>query len=528
MAGRGKGWRIQGRALMGVYRILIDWNGNGTLGDANEDITADVMNMESFRGRDSASQLSGRSRAGSLILTLENSAGKYNSFNSASAIYGNILPGRKVQVQTFDSFPYTFPIVFAGTPVWTGYLDRIEISPSPHHAHRATLYASGVLARVAGKKAHVAMQTSRRTDQAIGDVLDDVGIAAGDRDLETGQTTMNRWWCDNQDGLNALRDIEGTEWGFLWEKADGDIAFADRHFRFTETRCITAQATFSDANGALIAYSSIDQGDPLREIFNIVEAKVQRHTVGSLATLWTLSESGTNSPVIDAGATRIWWASYPNPDSVTNAVAVDAWTTPVENTDYEANTQAGGGGTDKSSVLTVTVTKFAQAMKIQIQNTDTVAVYLTLLQARGTPVTADDPVTVTAEDSTSQTAYGERTYPIPGPFIPDTDEAENYVGAVVSAYKDPIPTLRVAISANRNQTAYANAIVREINDRVTVVATNDSDLGINEDFFIEAIRHRIDQHRHHWVIFDLSSVRGFSGFWVLGVSRLGLETRVAY
>lgn len=514
-------------ALPATYAVKVDWNADGDLSDAEEDITGDVMGVETFRGRDYASQLTGRSSAGMCTIKLDNRSGKYNSFNTASPIYGNVVPGRKVQIQTDDSFPYTFPFVFAGTPIWTGWLERIEPNISPDRHKTAVLYAYGSLAMVNQKKTRVAMQTNRRTDQAIGDVLDDIGWSAADRDLETGQTTMSRWWANDVYGLYALRQIEATEFGFLWEKADGKIAFADRHFRLSNSASLTSQATYSDA-AATLNYSGIQQQDPLKEIFNLVEAHVQRYTVGSLAVLWTLSESGANSPKIEPGQTRTWWASYPNPDSATNAMAVDAWTTPVENTDYEANTQAGGGGTDKSSMITVAVTKFANAMKISLTNTDTVDIYVTLLQARGTPVTADDPVKIVAEDSTSQTAYGQRTYPITAQFIPDSDEAMDYTNYVLSIYKDSIPVLRLNLWANRNQDHYAEAIARDINERVTVVATGNAGLGINEDFYIEAIRHSINQDRAHRIEFDLSPVRGYGGFWVLGVSRLGTETRMAY
>ena len=69
---------------------------------------------------------------------------------------------------------------------------------------------------------------------------------------------------------------------------------------------------------------------------------------------------------------------------------------------------------------------------------------------------------------------------------------------------------------------------REIGDRITVVADNDTGLGINEDFFIEAEKHHVDRNRHHTVTWKLSPATAFSGMWVLGVSRLGTETRLAY
>ena len=46
--------------------------------------------------------------------------------------------------------------------------------------------------------------------------------------------------------LSALRQVESTEAGFIRETNDGKIAFEDRHFRLTNTKSKTSQATFAD------------------------------------------------------------------------------------------------------------------------------------------------------------------------------------------------------------------------------------------------------------------------------------------
>ena len=81
------------------YTVSIDWNNNGVWTDAGDDITARVLSLEWSRGRDYASQLTGRSTAGSLMIRLDNRSGDYSSFNAASPLAGNILPGRKVRIQ---------------------------------------------------------------------------------------------------------------------------------------------------------------------------------------------------------------------------------------------------------------------------------------------------------------------------------------------------------------------------------------------------------------------------------------------
>jgi len=378
---------------------------------------------------------------------------------------------------------------------------------------------------------HLAMQTNIAAGTLIGLILDEIGWPSADRDIDTGKTTIKRYWTGGIRGLTAIQRVELSEGGFLWEAKNGNIAFDDRHARLAGD-ALTSQVTFSDAGGAALSYTKIEEQDPLAGLFNIFPAKVQRYTVGALATLWTLSESGSDSPSIAAGATKTFWASFPNPDSATDAVAVDAWTTLVENTDYEANTQSGGGGTDRSADLIITLTKFDTRMKIAVKNNHASdLVYLTLLQARGTPVTADNPVYVQAEDTDAQKLkYGERTWPLnmSPEYIPDTAEAQDWCNFNLAIYKEPIPKLAVTVMGNRDGSHRAEVLTRDIGDRMTIVAQNDANFGINKDFFIEWERHQIDRKHFHWVTWGLSGAEEFSDWFVWGTSKWGTTTRWAY
>lgn len=513
----------------GTYTFQVDWNGDSDFGDTGEDVTSRTLRVEFVRGRDTASQLTGRSASGRLVAVLNNESGDYSSFNTASPLTGNIVPGRKVRLLGGSgSFPYTFPIVFDDNVVWTGFLERLIPEPSPGGPNLARLEAVGPLGYLNQRRVSMAMAATIATGAAVDDVLDAAGWPAADRSIDTGQTTMTRFWTDRVETVTALRKVEDTENGFIVETRAGKLAFEDRHHRLAGTH-LTSQATFSDAAGAARRYSGIRQEDPLPSIFNVFEVTVQRYTVGGLAVLWTLSESGANSPALLAGESKTWWASYPNPDSATDGIAVDAWTTPVASTDYTVNTQSGGGGSDLSASVAVAVEKFAQTMKITLTNNSASDGYVTLLQARGTPVTADDPVTMMAEDATSQTSYGERTYPAPGEFVPDTDEGQDWATYNLGIYKDPIPLLAITLAANRDNTHLAEALTRDISDRITVVAENDAGLGINEDFFIEAEHHVIDMAgARHQVTWDVSPASGYAGTWVLGISELGISARWAY
>ena len=504
-----------------TYVVSIDWNANDVFTDSGEDITADVIEM-SWRcgGRDYASQLVGRSTSGFCSLTVTNETGKYNSFNSASALYGNLLPGRKIKI-TMD-----------GVAMFRGFLDTIEPLPHISGIHRAIIRGIGPFAYIAQRKVSIALQQNKTTDQLIGTVLTEAGWPAGDTVNDAGLTTLKWFQTGGKvDVLSALREIEAAEFGFINENKSGQIVFHNRHHRMNTSVSTTSQATLTDAPAGALRYNAIKQMDPLKEVFNIIEATVRGFTVQASAVLWTLPEAAAtnDSPPIDVGETKVFWAQYPNPQSPAQASFVSAWTTLVATTDYLAFDAADGTGENLTANCTVVLTKFDNAMKISISHNAVRKAYVTFLQARGTPVYENDPTVIKAEDSTSKTKYGERTFPIGSRWIPTTDEATDYTNFILGIYKDPRPILRLTINAEMSAAALSFAANREVADRVTVVASGAADLGISADFFIEAQTHRVTNGgKSHKLELDVSPTDGFGGFWSLGNSLLGVDTKLAY
>ena len=514
------------------YTVLVDWNNDGDFTDSGDDITSDVLSLSWERGRDYASQLQGRSVAGKLSAVLVNTGGKYSPSNTSSALTGNILPGRTVKVQAGSgSFPYTFPVAFNDGVRWQGKLDRILPAPAAEGVKTATLTAFGTLGYLNQFETQLASQTNRRTDQAVGDILDDVGwTESDDRDLDTGKTTISRFWISGKKAIDALRLVEEAEAGFLLESKSGQIAFQNRHHRITQTASTTSQATFSDADGAAHTFVEVDQDDPLGTIVNHVEATARTFDTASVAVLWTHPETGSASPTLAPGEAKTFEAEFPNPDAANSAMEVDAWTTPAATTDYLLNSASGGGGTNLTSDITVTQTKAAERMAITLTNSVTGSDgYVTKLQARGTAVSTKNPCIVRAIDTTSQGIYGERKYVAKTQFIPTTSEAQDWCEYQVAIFASPTNILTMTIPASTSGNI-GQVLGRDISDRVTVTATNDAKLGISADFFIESERHQVSEGgQQHVAVWQLSPASGgYSQFWVLGVGVLGTSTVPAF
>jgi hypothetical protein len=509
--------------VVATYKLQVDWNNDGDWGDTGEEIDMGrVRGITCSFGRDRASQLTGKSKSGSLRATLDNRSGDYNQFNSDSPIYGNILPGRPVRLLGTSATQ-------SDQAIWQGYLLRITPQVFLGGDATAILEATGPLGQINLDQIEVAMVTSQRTDQVVDDILDAAGWAAGSsyRTLDSGKTTISRYWKSQSYAIPALQEIESTEGGFVRESKSGQIVFDNRHHRLAGVG-LTSQATYSDASGAARVYSGLIMDDPLPHIFNIFQTDVQTYTTASVAVLWTLSETGASSPSIAPGVARTYIARYPTTASANNARGVALWTTTAVTTDMLANTAADGSGSNVSASIGIAVSKSSETMEITLTNNTSATAYITKLQARGTAITADDPASIKQEDATSQTGFGKRTWPSKTKFIPDTGEALDWADFNLSIYKDPTAVLQLSYFANRDTNAINEMLDRDISERVTVEAENNADLSIDRDFFIEAVNHQISANRLHKVTYLLSDAVQFSDFWVLNTSALGTSTRLAY
>ena len=81
---------------------------------------------------------------------------------------------------------------------------------------------------------------------------------------------------------------------------------------------------------------------------------------------------------------------------------------------------------------------------------------------------------------------------------------------------------------NRSTATLTDIMSRNISDLVTVTATSDAGLGLNEGFFLENMHHKIDSTLTHRATFTLSQASGYAGMFLIGTSSLDNSTRLAY
>ena len=345
-------------------------------------------------------------------------------------------------------------------------------------------------------------------NELTGTLVDNIATAAGwagGTSIDAGQDTIPYAYWSKVMARFALQEVEESELGFIYIDRAGKLVYEDRHHRYSATHQ-TSQATFDNTMAQII----YDLG--VSSVKNEARATVTPWDLQGIAELWRLEEV----PYIPAGESLTWWGD--------SEYFVDAWTAPVATTDYLANTQADGGGDNKTGDIVIVETKLAKTIKLVVTNNAAVGVYMTLLKARGTYYDDLTKVSRKSSDATSQGLYQKRTLELDGKFLTDADKAQDFCDYGIARFKDPQPEVKMIIT-NKDATNLTQILTRNISDRITVKNTR---LGLDKDFFINAMEHEISEggllHICTWYLVDASN----EDFWCLDFSELGIGTRLGY
>jgi len=170
-----------------------------------------------------------RFEAGEAIVVLRNSAGNYSPNNSGGDYYPNVKRRKRINIRVaYDSVTYDeyTGFIIAWTPDWLddGGLvpvmvldcaDLIYIS-SQHQINDD----SGYDAELSGTR--------------IGNVLDEIGWPADDRDIDAGEETMQATGAlANENAQEHIFNVAKSEPGQYYIAGDGDVQWEDRNHRNT-------------------------------------------------------------------------------------------------------------------------------------------------------------------------------------------------------------------------------------------------------------------------------------------------------
>ena len=457
-----------------TWTFEVDWDKDGTY--TNE--TAYIQKLIIRRGR--RESISGDSYAhvdiGELSATAIDPGGRYNFFNTSSALNGYLIPNRPVRVKYTDGD--------LGYWLYQGLLSDIR---NQRKEKVSRLEAKDHLRYLTDRDGD---NVALHTDQTVRDAIADLLLAAeftnlvdaltfpfvfpgtlDPSDLDDNGDLIPIWWGDpTKKVLDQINEIADAFAGSFFINTDGVAAYRAR------AQGGAAVVTLNDAD----VKDDTDMQQPWDEVRNQIRivAKPRTTTPTTTDEIWRLYDK----PYIAAGASLTIWAEYQYDGEYAPYKTV---VTPVNNTDYESNTLEDGTGTDGSGSIAIVMTTYTTEAKLVITNNAAYGQYITMLKLRGQLYIAPQSSTMTASDTDSQTAYDKRGLTIESRWMQDTVVAQMHADHAKLLYANPRKVVWVVIH-NRPSIQFAC-------DLFDKVALNLTELSATGSYQVTYIEHAIDR-----------------------------------
>jgi len=436
------------------YTLAIDWNNDGTY-SSSENEQDNMLAWNSERGRDFFLNSGGNglepTNEGKLTITLNNSDGRYDPFNADSPLYPNVVPGRSIQFIIQDTSTLTNHTIFTG-----------EIDDIRPFAQEKTVEITAVdkMRALSDLDVTIALNADIKVSDAITEILETAGST--DYDIDSQLDIISYWWVNQQKVTNAIQELCDASWGTFFIANDGTAKYHKRQRAVSSVLTLAQDTILKD----------IEINQPWDVVRNNIDVIVHPLVQQATSTLWTLQDT----PSVTTSDTIELWGTYSYNNQPVSATSVS-----FSSSDYLANSDAGGAGTDMSSDFTVTADIFGESVKFTIRNNAATTGYITLLQIRGDALTSPDPVRLNTSSSDSIALYKNRTFKLNSKWLQNTNLgislSETINGLLSSPRKYPV--IRIDTRPDIQYTA-------DLFDRISLTI---AELGVDGAYRIGKISH---------------------------------------
>lgn len=316
-------------------------------------------------------------------------------------------------------------------------------------------------------------------------------------------------WDEGLIALDAIRDVCDSELGRFYSDRTGQLVFIGRQHLLADKTSLLTLTTTPDA----LHY---DYGS---QVINNVELSMMPRALGALHTvLWTLNTS------LRVGVDETRTISVRFTDSDNRGVGALSVDDLVAGVDYVASQNQDGSGQDRTSFLQVSVLDVGFAgLTLLIKHSFGKTLYVQPgMVLKGQPITLGDRVTISRRDPASEALRGALGMEAFLSLASDVEVAEQFGDFELKRRAALLGAVRrVELTIAQEETA---VLARTVFDRITVT---DSDSGHSADYFILGEDHRIGRdglHRCQWLLEPAVD----HAYWILGTSKLGTDTELAF
>lgn len=350
-----------------AWGVEVDWDGDYIFDGSNE--AKYMVGIRGQRGRPRYVTRNGQGfekvNTGRFYITLDNSTGRYDAWNTSSPLYPNVTYGRDVNIKVRSFATDTVYNVFRGL------IEDIQPSNTLDGEKRVIITVVDGWQYLRNYTARYAIQQNITPDEAIGFILDSVSWPSRwGRNLDAVLDNIRYWWANgNKIAANEIDDVAESFLGYFFIDNTGRASYKSRSNVGTSFADLTSSVLLKD----------VTLPQPWDYSRNLTRIKVHPRTAAATGVIYQLV-GNTPSVVPGAANALTLFGNY-----TYNNVAVPATNivTPVATTDYTMNTASDGSGSNQTANCTVTITDFGDSVKFIITNNSGVTVYITKLQLRG-------------------------------------------------------------------------------------------------------------------------------------------------
>lgn len=457
---------------------------------------------------------------GQLDVEINNSQGNsaatlgYYSPNHASCRDGWTL-GAKIRVKLVSG---------ANTRYWLYRIKDIRPVPGQYRERRVEVVASDYIEEFSKRKVNgLDIQHDRRGDELLTLLTASLPFAPVVTDFDTGAFTMPYAFHDERDEetycMTVLQKIAQSDLSYIY--LDGDSTGGETlHYESHKTRQanVAAVGSFSDTMTDLdLIYSQDNIWNRVKVTVSPVETDTQISVLGEI----------TEEFPLEASESRTLFLRYIDSDTA-QRISGAGLIPPVADTDYRMSSFFHSGGNELNADLSFTAVAGANSLLASISNTGSSKGYVSILQIRGYKVTSYDKLECEESDSTSITAYGEKTITYNMPYQSSAAIGTAFAKELLRRHKNPRSHVTgVTFIANSSTTLMGYALTHGIGTRETITETV---TGIGSDFFINGYEYELQAGDILQVTWNLEPAFNVTQYWILGdaiYSVLGSTTILA-
>lgn len=363
----------------------------------------------------------------------------------------------------------------------------------------------------------IAVQLSKRADQIFSSLIDSVPFAPDALEIDESPDTYAYALDSVQDEgstvLGELQKLALSELALIYQKADGTVVFESRNRRAISEGI---DDTFTDVSDISGFAAPVARDDSLSRV------QVITHPRKADAAATTVLFRLDNPLQVGAHASVTILGPYRDPNQEASRVGGTDMVTPVATTDYVANSQQDGSGSDLTALVTLTVNFGGNGARVLIENAGSAAAWMTLLQLRGRGIYDYQNVVLEVEDEDAQANVGT-TISLDMPYQDNVTLGLEVAYWILNLYMDAETLAHNAtVFVPRSDESLAVRVLsREISDRIEIVEQMTGfEASPTGGHFIQGVALTIDSRDNLSISWILAPANRHQ-FWLLEVPGRG-------